>query len=61
MPSPDSDDLLRTHAIYATRGMTHDTDGIASRINAETNYPTNTITMPNGYWRPRLARIVSVA
>jgi hypothetical protein len=41
--------------------MTHDTDGIASRINAETNYPTNTITMPTGYWKPRLDRIVSFA
>ena len=24
--SPDSDELLRTHALYATRGMTHDTE-----------------------------------
>ena len=59
--SPDSDELLRTHALYATRGMTHDTDGIASRISHETNYPTSTIVLPRWYWRPRLERIVSVA
>ena len=59
--SPDSDELLRTHALYATRGRTHDMDGIASRINDETNYPTSTILMPRWYWRPRLERIVSVA
>jgi hypothetical protein len=59
--TPDSDELLRTHAIYATRGATNDTDGIASRINRETNYPTSTITMPHWYWKLCFDRIVTVA
>lgn len=59
--SADSDELLRTHALYATRGMTHDTDQIASRINRETNYPTNTILLPKVWWKPRIERIACAA
>ena len=59
--SPDTEELLRTHALYATRGMTHDTDGIATRISHETNFPEQTILLPKAWWKPNLERIVQAS